>query len=654
MALNEAQLTQALQSKIDSGEMDQASADAVLADFKMQQLPEGNLASAIWEPTKAIGASMLGQVAAGGHGLFQLAKGDGLGEAVEEIEDVQATAAEIATPKTQAGTKALATVSDLIEMGVDVAQFSISGLAGILELVSGQGLDQAAQTVKDVQTKGVAATAGDRVLEETGSPIMATTAFMAPELVGAAVPIVGAVNKASRFQHSVAGRLRDAQANPVASRGIADFQAKIASGELVDDLYPQFERLIQESPPRIQKQLLEVADDVRIGADTQSVTNRLNDIANNASTAAADTSLVNYVQRGANGIKTDNLALDAIKQGFDQGVIASVKAATPLDRSKMTTMLDMLEKGKLDSLYAQTHRASDVAGNTLLERVKYIKSVNREAGADLDGIAKGLKGQPVEFDSAVNNFIARLDDMGIKLDSNLKPIFKGSDIEGATAAENVINKVVQRMSTGGAPDAHDLHRLKKYIDEQVTYGKSAEGLAGKSERVLKSLRSEIDDALDTQFPEYDRVNTAYAETVSALDSLQTSVGKKMDLFGDNADKATGTVLRRLMSNTAGRVNLMDAVDDIETIARKYGGQFDDNIQVQSLFADELEAVFNSGPRTAFQHSVGKAVEQGIQASTGQKTGLGMLAEAAGAVADKARGVNEANAVKSIRKLLERQ
>ena len=654
MALNEAQLLQALQTKVDSGEMDQASADSVLKDFQLQQLPEGNIASAIWEPTKAIGASLLGQVAAGGAGLFQLAKGDGLEEAVEEIEGVQETAAEIAAPKTQAGTKALENVSDLIQMGVDVAQFSISGLAGILELVSGQGLDQAAKTIQDVQTKGVAATAGDRVLEETGSPLMATTAFMMPELVGAAVPIVGAVNKASRFQHSIAGRLRDSAANPSAARGIADFQSQIVSGELVDDLFPQFEQLIQTSPPRIQQQLLEVADDVRMGTDTQTLVNRLDDISNNAATAAADTTLVNYVQRGANGIKTDALALETIKQGFDQGVIASVKASTPLDRTKMLKMMDILEQGKKDALFAVKNRPSDVAGNTLLERVKYIKSVNREAGAELDVIAKGLKGQPVQFDSAVNNFITRLDDMGIKLDGNLKPIFKGSDIEGVTAAENVINKIVQRMSTDGTPDAHDLHRLKKFIDEQVTYGKSAEGLAGKTTSVLKSLRREIDDSLDTQFPEYNRVNTAYADTVGALDSLQGSVGKKMDLFGDNADKAVGTVLRRLMSNTQSRVNLMDAVDDIDSVTRRYGGLFDDNVQVQMLFADELDSVMGPVARTAFQRSVGEGVKQGIEAATGQRTGLGMLTEAAGAVADKARGINEANAVKSIRKLLERK
>jgi hypothetical protein len=35
--LNEGQLLQALQSKVDAGDMDQAAADEVLKDFQLQQ-----------------------------------------------------------------------------------------------------------------------------------------------------------------------------------------------------------------------------------------------------------------------------------------------------------------------------------------------------------------------------------------------------------------------------------------------------------------------------------------------------------------------------------------------------------------------------------------------------------------------------------------
>jgi len=649
----EAQLSQYLEMKVADGSMTPEQASKVSSDHQMSLMPKGTLGSAIWEPTKAIGAAMLGQVVAGGAGLLQLAKGDGLDEATQAIEDVQGAAAQMSAPKTQAGTKGLQNVTDLIQLGVDVTQYSMSGLGGIMELVRGESVEQAARTVQDVQTKGVAATAGDRVFEETGSPLQATGAYMFPELVASAIPIINMGKKASRYQTAVAARLRDSQAQPEVARGIADLNARIQSGEITGDLYPAFDRLIQASTPRLQNQLVQAADDVRLGADPQSVVNKLNQVEGDAARAAADTSIVDYVRAGSNGIKTDFLARGAIRQGFDQGVIASVKASSPLDRSRMVEMMDILEKGKADALYAVVNRPSDVAGNSLLQRVNYIKDINRQAGSELDGIAQDLRGQTVDYSSVVNSFVTRLDDIGVKMDNDLKPIFEGSDIEGVVPAQNAINNVINRMKSGDGPDAYDLHRMKKFIDEQVTYGKASEGLAGKTENILKGLRRDLDSTLDTNFPEYNRVNTAYSDTVGALDTLQSSVGKKMDLFGDNADRAVGTVLRRLMSNAQSRINILDSVQDIESVTRKYGGEFDDNIQVQMLFADELDSVFGPVARTGFQRSVGEGVKYGVEAATGQKTGIGMLAEAAGAMTNKARGINNENAFKAIRKLLER-
>lgn len=627
---------------------------ATAEDFKAQEMPEGGVMSAILEPAKAIGASLGGQVLAGGAGLVELAKGQGLEAATEAVEGVQERTAEIAAPKTQAGQKSLQTISDLVEAGIDIAQIPLSGLGGLVELISGQGIDQAAATVRSIQDKGVGATAGDRVLQETNSPLMATTAYLSPEIVGSLVPVSRMVKNRSNFQTQMGKKLTDAEANPQLATTISDVSTQVKSGQMVDDVSAQIDTLADSATPRIAEQLRQVSDDARLGVDSSTLSKQLDKISQDASRGASDSSLVKYIKDGSGKAKADPLAGEAIKQGFDDAVIASVKAATPNDRLKMNQMIDILERGKKDARYAVNNRPSDVAGASLLERVNHIKTVNQTAGRQLDDVAKSLRGQVVDFDAPVQNFIARLDDMGVKLGDDLKPRFQGSDIEGVKPAENAINMIVNRMSTGGAPDAYDLHRLKKYIDEQVTYGKQGEGLAGKTERVLKQLRSELDDALDSQFPEYNRVNTEYSDTVRALDSLQDAAGKKLDLFGENADKAVGTVLRRLMSNTQGRVNLMDSIDEVEDIARRYGGKFDDDIGVQILFADELDSVFGPVARTAFQRSVGEGVKYGVEAVTGQKSGIGMLAEAAGKLADRARGINEDNALKAIRDLMQRQ
>ena len=87
--------------------------------------------------------------------------------------------------------------------------------------------------------------------------------------------------------------------------------------------------------------------------------------------------------------------------------------------------------------------------------------------------------------------------------------------------------------------------------------KAGEGLSGRTERVLKQLRHDLDGSLDRQFPEYDQVNTRYSDTINALDELQKEAGRKLNFESKGAEKQAGVLLRRLMGNTQGRTNLLN-------------------------------------------------------------------------------------------------
>ena len=376
-------------------------------------------------------------------------------------------------------------------------------------------------------------------------------------------------------------------------------------------------------------------------------------IADKIKAGTSDSKVVNYMVDGAGKLKADKVATEAIKQGFDQGVVAAVKGASKADRVKMKKMIEVMKKGKTDALYAMKNRPSDVAGNSLVERINYVKKVNVDAGKKLDTVAKSLKGKPGNFDKPISQFVDDLDEMGITLDKKLNPVFAGSDIDGLKGPQAAIQNMIKRMSRGGKPDAYDIHRMKKYIDEQVTYGKSAEGLAGKTERVLKKLRRNLDESLDTQYPAYNKVNTTYSDTINALDSIQDVAGKKMDLFGANADKATGTLLRRMMSNAQSRVNLVDSVDTLESVAKKYGSTFNDDIASQMLFVDELNTRFGPVAKTSL---AGETVKAGKKVAADVATGRSfseMAVQAGGKVADKLSGVSDDAAIESMMKLLSR-
>lgn len=453
---------------------------------------------------------------------------------------------------------------------------------------------------------------GDKTLEVTGSPELAAIAHTLPtaalEALGV-VPVVKGAKAATRGAEK-------------AAEGVA--KTARATSDVVTDAA---EKIFTRQSPAKQK------------------------IAQRIAEGSTDSDLAKLTLSESGKVKADPFAAEAIKQGFDDGVIAAVKQTSPADKQAMLKMVDVMEKGKKNKRFAMANRPSDVAGETLMNRVDGIVKVNREAGKNLDRVAKSLKGELVDVSSSVAGFLDNLDEMGVKLGDDLKPNFSGSDIEGITAAERAINQIVNRMKSGKSYDAYDAHRLKKFIDENVSYGKSAEGLTGKTERVLKQLRRDIDSQLDAQFPDYNDVNTTYSDTIGVIDALQDVAGKKMDLSRASSRSATGTLLRRLMGNDKSRTRLIDAIDGIDTIAKKYGvkGVGDSDLMSQVLFADELDSVFGPVARTSLQGQVEQAVKGGAQSVRGGMLDMAIDAIAKGA--EKARGINEEAAFKSIRELL---
>jgi len=576
---------------------------AVSNDAAAQPLPEGNAFDAIAEPAMSIASGLGNQVAGGLSAIGTLATGGTLGEAVSDIKGFQENTF---TPKTQAGQAGLKAVGDVVQKGLDFASEQTIPQAMIAEGLAGNIREQALETKQNIKDKGFTTVAGDRVFEETGSPLLATVAKISPDIIGAAFAL-GKIAKAN-----IAGK------------------SAIPSSKVNPDIKNPF------TPPT--KTQLKIAEKLAEGG--------------------TDRTLAKYIADGAGKVKTDKLATTAIKQGFEPGVIAAVKGASKADRAKMLRMVDIMQRGKKNALFQAKNRPTDIAGDSLLKRIQHVRSVNKNAGKRIDAVANTLKGKPVNLDKAINGFADSLDGFGIKLVDNgkggLVPDFKNSII--SPGDRGPLKEVIRQMNIAGrrgTPDGFTAHKMKRIIDNNVTFGKVKTGLSGDTERVLKEFRRNIDESLDSTFPEYNKVNTIYSETIGALDSIQNAAGTKMNLAGGNADKALGTRLRGLMSNVQSRINLVDAVDEIETISRKFGSNFDDDIATQMLFADELDAVFGPVARTSLGGEIGKNVKTGLDAAAGNKTVAGVAIDLAAKGADKIRGVNEENAFKSINELLRR-
>jgi hypothetical protein len=368
--------------------------------------------------------------------------------------------------------------------------------------------------------------------------------------------------------------------------------------------------------------------------------------------------VVNFRVAGTQ-VVPDNQAADAIKQGWKDGTIASIKAASDTDRQAMTKMLNIFKMGEKSEKFRATNRAADILGDTVESRIKYIASANKEAGTAINQVANTqLRGQRVDFDPAINSFIDDLGALGVKveLDANgvAKANLQGSDIQGDRQAQRVLNSVLERLSATNVPDAFGLHTAKRFIDTQVDYGKRslANPLTAQAERTLKTLRRNLNETLGESFPDYKAANTKYSDTISALDDLQKSAGTQINFDSPNAEKALGVAMRKLTSNYGTRANLIDALDKANQTATKYGMKIDDDVINQLIFVNELDRMFGAAAQTSLKGQVAEAMQTGVDIARGNvaSRAFDLLAQKA----ENLRGVNKENAVKAMEELLKRR
>jgi len=344
---------------------------------------------------------------------------------------------------------------------------------------------------------------------------------------------------------------------------------------------------------------------------------------------------------------------EARRQGFDDGVTTLVANASPITRRGMMRQVMKVEKAKGDRKARALERTADIPGEALVRQHNFVLGNKKQAGAQLGRVAKKLKKESVNINEPINSFLDGLDRLGVKFDEKGKPNYKNAIFEDNAPAEALVNTVVKRIKRNDGfseVDGLSAHEFKKFIDEQVSYGKQAEGGLGKVEGVVKSLRREVNDSISSISKDYKQANKQFSDTVTVLDELESVAGKKLDFSGRHADKAAGTLLRSQTNNTGKRANLLTAIEDLEVVANKYGGSFDDDILSLSIFAEELDTIFGTGATTSLRGEVGKAgFDTAVDVS--QMTVLGAGALAAKEGARRLRGINEKNQLKSIKKLL---
>jgi len=342
----------------------------------------------------------------------------------------------------------------------------------------------------------------------------------------------------------------------------------------------------------------------------------------------------------AGKVVKDAAQQSALKADIPNDAVAFISSASKATKKRMGEMVEVLEKGKESRRYRAFNVPQQVIGEALEDRLRVLQKTNRQAASQLDEVAEALTGQRVDVSAPMEAFQESLAKQRIKIGPRGNLVFKGSSIEGLNNPQKIISNVYNRLRFTEDPTKNALrvHDAKKFIDEQVSYGKSQDGLSGTMEGVIKKLRHDLDGVLDAGFPKYDEVNTAYSETRKVIDTLQDLAGKKVDLTADDVSGALGTMSRKVLTNYNTGQPVNHVIDALDEFGKKYGtplaaSKMDDDIKDLVAMESYLREAFSRAAKPGSLEGIGRNVAGGTaEAVTGNKIGLASRAfRAAGEV-----------------------
>jgi hypothetical protein len=381
----------------------------------------------------------------------------------------------------------------------------------------------------------------------------------------------------------------------------------------------------------------------RIGRELMPVSQAAQDAKVPLLRQSGDVAAAGFKLDDAGNVVKDKAQQLAIQSGVKDGAVAMMSASNKSTKKRIAQMLDIVEGGTKNLKEQSLNRPSKVVGQSIKDRLNVVQRANKTSGQNIDRVAQSLQGKPVEIAPAIDDFMSKLAGEDIYFNPQTGALdFSDSTIEGLPEAQNIIKRVVKRLYDTKDPtrNAYKVHTAKRFIDEQVSYGKTQAGLSGRMEGIIKGLRRGLDGALDSTYPEYDEVNTIYKETRDAIDELQDVAGGKVDLTGDNAEKALGIMSRKLLSNYASGANMEGVFEGLTGIAKRYSSPLDANIDddlIELVAAEaEIRRLFpESVAVNTFQSQAGgMAMAAGDIATGGKSTLTRKLNEKMGAFLSK--------------------
>jgi hypothetical protein len=274
---------------------------------------------------------------------------------------------------------------------------------------------------------------------------------------------------------------------------------------------------------------------------------------------------------------------------IDQSVANAIVGSSSANKKAFKALLENARAEKAGEASAASVDRFRPLGKTIRNRWDAVSKINERTGKQIDRIAeRTLTGKKIDLDKVRDKFNESIRKLGVEVIDDGRLNFDNTSIASIPKARKLVSdawSIVQKSEA----DAYSAHRAKRILDELVTYGRPAEGLAGSTENAVKGLRSTINKQLKTLSGEYDKVNVKYSDTVSALNEFRTAAKRAFNPAEELSDNIVGFLARDLNDNTPTATKLREAITKLENSAQQYGRiKFKDDIQTQVLLNKELE------------------------------------------------------------------
>ncbi len=324
--------------------------------------------------------------------------------------------------------------------------------------------------------------------------------------------------------------------------------------------------------------------------------------------------------------KTAKRSLDILKRSIGEdravGTVSVLETMSPTSKKQVNKMLDIIDKGRIDPVFGQTNRPSDILGDAVANRAKAIHTINERASKQIGSISKGID-KTVDISAPVNRFEQQLRDLGVTFsigdDGWITPDFSRSRFVGGSQKDLTV--LINSLKNPKKKFAK-AHELKRDIRDNIDFDSIGQSqLKGQSEQILKELSRGIDNILDETSPKYKKANESFAKTVAIKDAFEKLAGRDVGIFNDLSTKALGGKARRLVSNAESRVGIEQLLLAADDTLGKFGVKFKDDIPTLGYIVSRLEDTFKIEPPRSFQGGIESALTRVAQGQGVAQTAL---------------------------------